>query len=212
MKPPTATMARAPKIHPNTAPQMTPGEGPNKRHFNWHSWRAMCYTNNQSRTHTGFREKGGVVHTGGKWMSLDIKLQPAFKNLFLHPEPTIIRMVLRISQPLARSQFSFKFSDLREISVFSHRLWAEVPTITHTHSMEALPTPTSAIYMGCLRGIPEFCFWAICSTQQLWTTNEQTSKSLFLHTDRRGDPHLGPWNSHISSSVILDRMSTLQGV
>jgi hypothetical protein len=29
MKPPTAVMARAPKIHPNTAPQMTPGEDPN---------------------------------------------------------------------------------------------------------------------------------------------------------------------------------------
>lgn len=32
-KPPTATMAKAPKIHPNTAPQMTPEEGPNKKHF-----------------------------------------------------------------------------------------------------------------------------------------------------------------------------------
>ena len=33
MKPPTATITRAPKIHPKTAPQMTPGERPNGRRF-----------------------------------------------------------------------------------------------------------------------------------------------------------------------------------
>lgn len=40
MKPPTATMTRAPKIHPNTAPKMTPGQSPNRRYLE----RCSCRT------------------------------------------------------------------------------------------------------------------------------------------------------------------------